>query len=98
MYALGRTIPGKIITNAKGGESPHNCMLGNTPAARAFDFAIKKPDGKLTWDGESPAWQRAIEIGEGLGLVSGRSFKFRDYAHFELPHWGQNGAGGKDSV
>lgn len=89
-YAQGRVVPGHKITNAKGGESPHNCCLPNgTPAARAFDFALYGDDGKhLDWDATDDRWQKAIEIGKGLGLVSGSTFHgIQDNDHMELPDW-----------
>lgn len=87
-YAQGRTKSGKIITKAQGGQSPHNCSLPDgTLCAKAFDFSIKTAEGSLDWDGNDAQWQRAIHIGESLGLVSGEHFLNRDYAHMELPHW-----------
>ncbi len=92
-YAQGRTKPGRIITNARAGQSPHNCELADgTPAAKAFDFAIRNGDGTLDWSGSDPVWMKAIEIGQHLGLVSGSSFhSSRDNPHFELPHWRMEG-------
>lgn len=88
-YEQGRTAPGHIITNAKGGQSPHNCTLPDgTPAAKAFDFGIKLGDGSLDWDASDGQWQRAIDIGEGLGMVSGSTWhSIKDNPHFELPNW-----------
>jgi len=88
-YAQGRTAPGRIITNAQYGQSPHNCVdsQGN-PAAKAFDFAIRDATGVLDWDASDPEWQAAIKIGEALGLVSGSCFhSIVDNPHFELPNW-----------
>lgn len=90
-YAQGRTATGNIITNAKGGQSPHNCMNpdGN-PAARAFDFAIQDSTGILNWDASDSEWQSAIKIGEALGLVSGSNFHSpKDFPHLELLNWQQ---------
>jgi peptidoglycan LD-endopeptidase CwlK len=94
-YAEGRDAngnvvdPDKIITCAKGGESPHNCVDDDgKPAARAFDFFIyASDDTTLDWDDEDPSWQKAIRIGEAIGLISGSKFPMRDYAHMELPNW-----------
>jgi peptidoglycan L-alanyl-D-glutamate endopeptidase CwlK len=44
LYAQGRTKPGKIITNAKGGQSKHNKM-----PAEAFDIAFKNGND-LDWN------------------------------------------------
>ena len=88
-YAQGRTRPGEIITDARGGESPHNCVLpAGRPGARAFDFAIRVPGGSLDWDASDARWRRAIQEGESLGLVSGSTFhSIKDAPHFELPDW-----------
>lgn len=86
-YAKGRTTPGHIVTNARGGQSPHNCTLAGKPASKAFDFAIRTSEGSLDWDGQDTQWQRAIDIGEALGLYSGEHFKNKDYAHLEMPNW-----------
>ena len=85
-YAQGRTVPGKIITNAKAGESPHNCTLDDgTPASAAFDFFIlDENDNKCDWNATDAQWQEAISIGEALGLVSGSTFAIKDNDHFEL--------------
>lgn len=88
-YAKGRTSPGHIITNAQGGESPHNCTLEDgTPSSQAFDFGIKGPDGILDWNPQDSAWQTAIAIGIKLGLTSGSTWhSIKDYPHMELPDW-----------
>jgi len=85
-YASGRTAPGHIITNAKGGQSPHNCTLEDgTPSSKAFDFGIKDGNGDLDWNAQDPAWQTAIAIGESLGLVSGSTWhSIKDFPHFQL--------------
>lgn len=91
-YEIGRTLPGHIITNARGGESPHNCTLPDgTPASKAFDFAIQDESGILDWDASDPDWQKAIGIGEALGLVSGSIWHIiSDAPHFELKDWDQD--------
>ena len=60
LYAQGRTKPGKIVTNAKGGYSYHNFGL-------AFDFAILKDDGSVSWNVDDK-WKRVGAIGKSLGL------------------------------
>lgn len=88
-YASGRTSPGHIITNAQGGQSPHNCELEDgTPASQAFDFGIKNADGVLDWNAQDTPWQTAIAIGTKLGLSSGSAWHgLKDYPHFQLPDW-----------
>lgn len=89
-YAIGRTQPGRIVTNAQAGQSAHNCTTANgRPAARAFDFAVRKSDGSCDWNPEDNIWQIAIAIGKSLGLVSGDDWHghLLDAPHFELPQW-----------
>lgn len=88
-YAKGRTTPGPIITNAKAGQSPHNCIADDgTAAARAFDFFILDDnDNNCDWNAEDDHWRTAISIGESVGLVSGDTFPKKDTDHLELPNW-----------
>lgn len=76
IYAQGRTLPGEIVTHAKGGESWHN--LGC-----AVDFVPMK-DGKPVWNTSDPAWTKIIETGKSLGLTSGESWTHPDRPHFQL--------------
>jgi peptidoglycan LD-endopeptidase CwlK len=101
LYAQGRSKSGKVVTNAKSGQSPHNRLnaLGK-PAARAFDFAIKDETGKLDWNAEGKRWKTAISIGIALGLDSGRDILVKrngklvplgDNPHFQLKDWKNDG-------
>jgi peptidoglycan L-alanyl-D-glutamate endopeptidase CwlK len=85
-YAQGRSAPGHVIINAKGGQSPHNCTLPDgAPAARAFDFAIMCGENQLDWDAEDSEWQDAIAIVKALGLVSGSTCHgISDSPHAEI--------------
>lgn len=80
LYAQGRTIPGKIVTNAKGGYSYHNYGL-------AFDICVcDMVGGKLipNWFVDN-RWKMAGEIGKALGLEWGGNWKdFKDYPHFQM--------------
>lgn len=98
LYARGRTKPGRIVTNARPGESKHNHTEGGLPASLAFDV-VPLRDGKPVWgtagDGldDDPTddltddlelWQRVGEIGESAGLKwAGRWRRFREFPHFE---------------
>lgn len=86
LYALGRTAVGKIVTNARPGQSKHNFTLPDgTPAAKAFDFAIRRKSGTLNWNVGSSEWKAAIAIGKELGLIWGGDFRSRfDGDHFEI--------------
>lgn len=78
LYAQGRTRPGKVVTNAKPGQSAHNAGL-------AFDVAFLAPGGLVTWEGP---WERLGEIGRSLGLEWGGDWpNFSDRPHFQFPNW-----------
>jgi hypothetical protein len=74
LYAQGRTIAGKIVTNAKGGASYHNYGL-------AFDVAVVE-NGKINW---TPVlYDKVGEIGKSIGLEWGGDFKkIKDKPHFQ---------------
>ncbi len=75
LYAQGRTKPGPIVTWTR-----HSRHIGG----RAFDLTLFTHDGtQPVW--ESPAYKRAGEIGQQLGLVWGGRWKTPDEPHFELP-------------
>lgn len=65
IYAQGRSKAGRIVTNAKGGQSFHNYRL-------AFDF-VPIVNGKAQWN-DARTFKRCREIGESLGL-QGLSFE-----------------------
>ena len=85
LYAKARTAPGRKVTNARTGQSAHNCTEGQKPAARAFDFAVQCSDGSLDWNAHGGLWRAAVDIGRGIGLESGE--KWGDSAHFQLKDW-----------
>lgn len=74
LFAQGRTAPGPVVTWTR--RSRH---IGG----RAFDVTLFTHDGAPCW--ESPAYRRAGEIGQRLGLVWGGRWKTPDEPHFELP-------------
>jgi peptidoglycan L-alanyl-D-glutamate endopeptidase CwlK len=78
LYAQGRTSPGNIVTNAKGGESWH-CF------GCAADCAPMNPDDTtMDWNPAHPSWQRMEAIGISLGLNSGSVWDHPDNPHFQL--------------
>jgi len=79
LYAQGRTAPGEIITNAKGGYSNHNFGI-------AFDIGVFEGNAYL---GESPKYKAVGVIGMDLGLEWGGNWKTMvDQPHFQLrPAW-----------
>src|SRR3990172_7292516 len=53
LYDQGRVRPGKIVTNAKPGQSPHN--PDGCPFGLAFDIAFLQPEtGGITWEEPRP--------------------------------------------
>jgi peptidoglycan L-alanyl-D-glutamate endopeptidase CwlK len=83
--ANGKII-GKVITNARGGQSQHNITLDDgTAASKAFDWVIIKSDGTCNWNPDSPEWKAAVAIGKQLGLTWGGDWNsIKDYDHFEI--------------
>jgi peptidoglycan L-alanyl-D-glutamate endopeptidase CwlK len=75
LYAQGRTAPGKIVTNAKGGQSMHNFRV-------AFDF-VPITNGKADWQSIA-LFDKCGIIGKTLGLEWGGDFKsLKDRPHFQ---------------
>jgi len=75
LYAQGRTKPGSIVTNAKGGDSLHNYNL-------AIDF-VNQVNGKASWNVDAN-WMKVVEIFKNHGWKWGGDFKsIKDYPHFE---------------
>lgn len=77
LYAQGRTKPGKIVTNAKAGQSYHNWRC-------AFDF-VPIVAGKARWD-DKEAYAKCGNIAESIGLEwAGRwTGKFKETAHCQF--------------
>lgn len=79
LYAQGRTAPGKIVTNAKPGQSWHNwrCALDVVPLRNGKPvWGTSGEDGKL--------WEQVGKLGEAAGLEwAGRWKSFKELAHFQ---------------
>jgi peptidoglycan LD-endopeptidase CwlK len=87
LYAKGRSDFGRIVTNARPGESAHNVTRNGMPAACAFDIAVFE-NGKLNWSANDPDWKAAGEIGLIVGLDWAGVWKsFREFPHFQLANW-----------
>jgi peptidoglycan LD-endopeptidase CwlK len=88
LYAQGRTKPGSIVTNARGGQSYHNYGL-------AIDFCLlkKTSDGtvQVVWDREIDLnsndmadWTEVVFVFKYFGWSWGGDWSsFKDYPHFE---------------
>lgn len=73
LYAQGRTLPGKKVTNARAGESYHNFRC-------AFDFAPIH-NGKIDWK-NTALFEHCGEMAESVGLEwAGRWKRFKELAH-----------------
>jgi len=89
LYAIGRTVPGKIVTNAKGGESAHNfalavdiVLLKDTDGNGTFDTASWKTN--VDFDGDGVAdWMEIVNIFKRYGWEAGIDWKFKDDPHFQ---------------
>jgi peptidoglycan L-alanyl-D-glutamate endopeptidase CwlK len=85
LYAQGRTTPGNIVTDAKGGQSYHNYGL-------AVDFALETPSGNVIWDMQYdgnkngvPDWTEVADIAKSLGFQWGGDWaQFKDYCHLQM--------------
>ncbi|KAI7262163.1 hypothetical protein KC345_g9518 [Hortaea werneckii] len=86
LYTQGRTKPGTIVTNARGGYSYHNYGL-------AVDFALLLPDGSsVSWDmkrdgdhDRTADWLEVVKQAKALGFEWGGDWTtFKDYPHFQL--------------
>lgn len=76
LYAQGRTAPGKIVTNAKAGQSFHNfrCAVDVVPIVA----------GKPRWDVKDEVWQKIGKLGKTAGLEWAGDWKrFKEYPHFQ---------------
>lgn len=81
IYAQGRTAPGPIVTNAKGGQSAHNFGM-------AVDLCPVAKNGSLWWNAPNVLWQHMADTAKIMGLVPGYYFKsIHDPPHVEDPDW-----------
>ncbi len=82
LYEQGRSKPGRIVTNARGGYSNHNFGV-------AFDIGVFEGGRYLD---ESPAYKAVGAIGMKLGLEWGGNWKtIQDEPHFQLrPAWARD--------
>ena len=82
LYEQGRSTPGRIVTNARGGYSNHNFGI-------AFDIGVFEGGRYLD---ESPAYKTVGALGKQLGLEWGGDWQsIQDEPHFELrPPWARD--------
>lgn len=94
LYAKGRTMPGKIVTKAKG-----NTYSSMHQWGVAFDFYLKMDvdgDGSVSDDAfnnSTDLFNKVGNIGQSIGLEWGGAWKsMKDLPHFQLPNWGSTPA------
>jgi len=75
LYAQGRTKPGPIVTNARGGQSNHNYQI-------AVDIGLFDGSDYLE---ESPYYSKMGPLGEAVGLEwGGRWVSIQDTPHYQI--------------
>ena len=80
LFAQGRTTPGKIVTNARAGQSFHNYRV-------AFDV-VPLRNGKAAWgtaNEDAVLWKKIGAIGVECGLEwAGNWRTFKEFPHFQF--------------
>jgi hypothetical protein len=76
LYAQGRTVKGRIVTHAKGGQSNHNYGL-------AVDL-VPVLNGRPSWDWPADVWKKLGRAAEAQGLEWGGRWKMVDMPHVQL--------------
>jgi len=82
LYDQGRTVAGKVVTNAKPGQSAHNFGL-------AADLAPLQESGTgIDWNAPRHLWQIMADTAQEMGLVAGFYFhSIVDMPHVESSTW-----------
>ncbi|AEW85892.1 peptidase M15B and M15C DD-carboxypeptidase VanY/endolysin [Flavobacterium columnare ATCC 49512] len=83
LYAQGRTKPGKIVTNAKGGQSMHNYGLA-FDIVLLFDYDNNESFETANWD-LNEIFMKVVNYFKAKGWEWGGDWKrFKDYPHFQM--------------
>lgn len=89
LYAIGRTKAGKIVTNAKGGQSYHNygmaidiVLLVDKDKNGTFESASWETNVDFDGDGRAD-WMEVVAIFKRYGWEWGGDWKFTDMPHFQ---------------
>lgn len=89
LYAQGRAKPGKVVTNAKGGQSYHNfglaidmVLLVDTDNNGTFETPSWDTKTDFDKDGKSD-WQEIVAIFKRYGWEWGGDWNFKDLPHFQ---------------
>lgn len=86
LYAQGRTRPGSIVTNARGGQSNHNYGV----AVDVFIYPGTFAQAKFLEPSDA-RMKKIVAAMKKRGMKWGGDWDFKDYPHFELyaPVYGQ---------
>ena len=84
LYAIGRTKPGKKVTNARGGQSIHNYGFA-VDICLVIDGKTASWDTAKDWDNDQVAdWYECVKIFAKYGWDWGGNWKkFKDLPHFD---------------
>lgn len=84
LYAIGRTKPGKKVTNARGGQSIHNYGFA-VDICLIIDGKTASWDTAKDWDNDQVAdWYECVKIFAKYGWDWGGNWKkFKDLPHFD---------------
>ena len=81
LYSQGRTTAGKVVTMAKGGESPHNFGL-------AADLWPLTDGQDFDWEADDQLFFTMAMLAREMGLTAGYFFKsIHDAPHVEWSTW-----------
>lgn len=82
LFSIGRTKPGKKITQAKAGESPHNFN-----PSFAYDVGFLTIAKKMDWSDH--LFKKLADLTKEIteDVDCGIDWKFKDAPHFELKGW-----------
>lgn len=88
LYAKGRTVAGKKVTNAKGGQSIHNYGFA-VDIVLIIDGKVASWDTKKDWDGDKVSdWDECVKVFAKYGWSWGGSWQsFKDFPHFDKIGW-----------
>ncbi len=92
LYAQGRTTKGKVVTNARGGQSYHNyglavdiVLITDTDGNGSFETASWDRFKDFDGDGKSD-WAEVVYVFKMFGWEWGGDWRrFPDYPHFQKP-------------
>jgi peptidoglycan L-alanyl-D-glutamate endopeptidase CwlK len=86
LYAIGRTGPGRIVTNAKPGSSAHNYGLAMDVYPLIHGkLCTNTPEGDEVSD---PVWQQFGQLAREAGLEwAGDWVSFKEAPHVQMKQW-----------